>query len=369
MSNEIWVYLWSSKPLVFFFSHQGEFKRPHPVKQKNALLVEMLFLDPVNSIHHKTIILQEAPLILRKWGETVILWLLPCLRTWQCDMMSLQLSSNMMIAKATVPSIMIKVIWNYDFIIIETWMILFRKRSLFLSRVIQLKQAEEIKLSKQMESKENKTSSLLHREKMHHPDNQSNNSGLKLHNMNSNNLEIPAWELFLNGGFQDNSQGQSQNPVRATKPPSLNIEDGLFSQLSPRNYCPPQPPSASLPPSMLSNSKSPSHFLSALFKSMRKDLLNWLITIQVRNQLLWCFWEILIVNIYKILGSFGIEKVGKSKRGRPRKNEKKVTLPPLYVFIRNLLHKISYNPDIVSWLNETQGIFRVNNSLEFAKTW
>ena len=59
----------------------------------------------------------------------------------------------------------------------------------------------------------------------------------------------------------------------------------------------------------------------------------------------------------------------KSKRGRPRKNAIKVPLPPLYVFIRNLLHNRAYNPRVVSWVSEAQGIFKVNSTSDFAKTW
>ncbi len=38
----------------------------------------------------------------------------------------------------------------------------------------------------------------------------------------------------------------------------------------------------------------------------------------------------------------------KGKRGRPRKHAPKIPLPPLYVFIRNLLHNRAYNPSVVS---------------------
>ena len=60
---------------------------------------------------------------------------------------------------------------------------------------------------------------------------------------------------------------------------------------------------------------------------------------------------------------------GKGKRGRPRKHAPKIPLPPLYVFIRNMLHNRSYNPKIVSWVNEPMGVFKVNNTSEFARTW
>ena len=44
----------------------------------------------------------------------------------------------------------------------------------------------------------------------------------------------------------------------------------------------------------------------------------------------------------------------KGKRGRPRKHAIKIPLPPLYVFIRNLLHNRFYNPRVVSWVCEYQ---------------
>ena len=44
----------------------------------------------------------------------------------------------------------------------------------------------------------------------------------------------------------------------------------------------------------------------------------------------------------------------KGKRGRPRKHAIKIPLPPLYVFIRNLLHNRYYNPRVVSWVCEYQ---------------
>ena len=59
----------------------------------------------------------------------------------------------------------------------------------------------------------------------------------------------------------------------------------------------------------------------------------------------------------------------KGRRGRPRKNAIKIPLPPLYVFIRNLLHNRSYNPRVVSWVSEAQGIFKVNSTSDFARTW
>lgn len=59
----------------------------------------------------------------------------------------------------------------------------------------------------------------------------------------------------------------------------------------------------------------------------------------------------------------------KGKRGRPRKHAPKIPLPPLYVFIRNMLHNKVYNPRTISWVNETSGVFKVNNTQEFASTW
>jgi len=60
---------------------------------------------------------------------------------------------------------------------------------------------------------------------------------------------------------------------------------------------------------------------------------------------------------------------GKGKRGRPRKHAPKLPLPPLYVFIRNLLHNPGYNPSVIAWVEESSGCFKVTNTLEFAKTW
>lgn len=64
-----------------------------------------------------------------------------------------------------------------------------------------------------------------------------------------------------------------------------------------------------------------------------------------------------------------IEGNVKGKRGRPRKHAPKIPLPPLYIFIRNLLHNQYYNPRIISWVSDTHGIFKVSNTLEFARTW
>ncbi len=63
------------------------------------------------------------------------------------------------------------------------------------------------------------------------------------------------------------------------------------------------------------------------------------------------------------------ETNGKGKRGRPRKHAIKIPLPPLYVFIRNMLHNRHYNPRVITWISEAQGIFKVNNTSDFAKTW
>ena len=59
----------------------------------------------------------------------------------------------------------------------------------------------------------------------------------------------------------------------------------------------------------------------------------------------------------------------KVKLGRPPKRAPKMSLPPLYIFIRNLLHNRSYNPQVVSWVNEKDGIFKISNTMEFARTW
>lgn len=65
-----------------------------------------------------------------------------------------------------------------------------------------------------------------------------------------------------------------------------------------------------------------------------------------------------------------LEELGsKGKRGRPRKHAPKVPLPPLYVFIRNLLHNMAYNPSVVAWVDEQAGCFKVTNTTEFARTW
>jgi Ets-domain len=63
------------------------------------------------------------------------------------------------------------------------------------------------------------------------------------------------------------------------------------------------------------------------------------------------------------------DPTGNGKRGRPRKHAPKVPLPPIYVFIRNLLYNRYYNPRVVSWVNESFGIFRINNTNDFARTW
>ena len=36
-----------------------------------------------------------------------------------------------------------------------------------------------------------------------------------------------------------------------------------------------------------------------------------------------------------------------------------VPLPPLYVFIRNLLYSPAYNPSIVAWVDQSVGCFKV----------
>ena len=59
----------------------------------------------------------------------------------------------------------------------------------------------------------------------------------------------------------------------------------------------------------------------------------------------------------------------RGKRGRPRKHAIKIPLPPLYVFIRNMLHNDSYNPRVIGWVSEAQGVFKVTNTVDFAQTW
>jgi hypothetical protein len=68
-------------------------------------------------------------------------------------------------------------------------------------------------------------------------------------------------------------------------------------------------------------------------------------------------------------GLGGILGHAKGKRGRPRKHAPKIPLPPLYVFIRNMLHSDAYNPKIISWVSDSLGVFKVNNTAEFARTW
>ena len=64
-----------------------------------------------------------------------------------------------------------------------------------------------------------------------------------------------------------------------------------------------------------------------------------------------------------------VETGSKGKRGRPRKHAPKIPLPPLYVFIRNLLHNTFYNPSVIAWVDEQGGCFKVTNTTEFARTW
>ena len=53
---------------------------------------------------------------------------------------------------------------------------------------------------------------------------------------------------------------------------------------------------------------------------------------------------------------------GKGKRGRPRKHAPKLPLPPLYVFIRNLLHNPGYNPSVIAWVDQGGGCFKVRKN-------
>ena len=69
-------------------------------------------------------------------------------------------------------------------------------------------------------------------------------------------------------------------------------------------------------------------------------------------------------------GSVGAARVNpRAKRGRPRKHAIKIPLPPLYVFIRNMLHNDFYNPRVIGWVSEAQGVFKVTNTVELAQTW
>ena len=36
---------------------------------------------------------------------------------------------------------------------------------------------------------------------------------------------------------------------------------------------------------------------------------------------------------------------------------------------RNLLHNVTYNPSVISWVDEVAGCFKINNTVEFAATW
>ena len=59
-----------------------------------------------------------------------------------------------------------------------------------------------------------------------------------------------------------------------------------------------------------------------------------------------------------VLFGFGF-KEPRHKRGRPRKHAPKLPLPPLYVFIRNLLHNPGYNPSVIAWVDDEGGCFKV----------
>ena len=52
----------------------------------------------------------------------------------------------------------------------------------------------------------------------------------------------------------------------------------------------------------------------------------------------------------------------KGKRGRPRKHAPKLALPPLYVFIRNLLYNPGYNPAVIAWVDYKEGCFKVRSA-------
>ena len=55
---------------------------------------------------------------------------------------------------------------------------------------------------------------------------------------------------------------------------------------------------------------------------------------------------------------------GKGKRGRPRKHAPKLPLPPLYVFIRNMLHNPGYNPSVIAWVDDQAGCFKVSREIQ-----
>lgn len=64
-----------------------------------------------------------------------------------------------------------------------------------------------------------------------------------------------------------------------------------------------------------------------------------------------------------------VKKGSKIQRVQLQRQAPKVPHPPLCVFIRNLLHNQSYNPDVVCWVSETQGIFKVTDTVKFGKAW
>ena len=41
----------------------------------------------------------------------------------------------------------------------------------------------------------------------------------------------------------------------------------------------------------------------------------------------------------------------------------------IYSLFRNLLHNVTYNPSVISWVDEGAGCFKINNTVEFAATW
>jgi len=57
------------------------------------------------------------------------------------------------------------------------------------------------------------------------------------------------------------------------------------------------------------------------------------------------------------------------RRGRPRKHRARTPLPPLYIFLRNLLHNLYYNPAVVTWVDQSSGCFRVTDTGLLAQTW
>ena len=52
-----------------------------------------------------------------------------------------------------------------------------------------------------------------------------------------------------------------------------------------------------------------------------------------------------------------------------RQHRARTPLPPLYIFLRNLLHNLYYNPAVVTWVDQSSGCFRVTDTSLLAQTW